>query len=171
MATKEELQNLATNVFVANGWIDSPEDVIEAKDYKLFHAFSDRLSLSNGIKKLKSDNFENYLFLMARDYLSLGYAAIYQQTWSKTSYDEMSMEEITILLDEIWQVGAFEYAIGPMGQVAKSSTQDICLMAQTFATKYIGEKQLKDAETITDYKKAFYNIGIALGYKFCGSHF
>lgn len=43
MATKEELQNLATNVFVANGWIDSPEDVIEAKDYKLFHAFSDRL--------------------------------------------------------------------------------------------------------------------------------
>jgi len=170
MATKEEIQNVATNVFVANGWVDNAEDVKEAKSFHLFHAFREKLELSNGIKKLKNDNFENFLFLMARDYLSLGYAAVYQQTWNKTSYDDLSMEEINSLLDEIWEVGAFEYAIGPMGPSAKAGTQDICLMAQTFESKLIGIDNLKEEDTLILYCKAFFNIGLALGYKFCSGH-
>lgn len=170
MATKQEIQNLATNVFAANGWIDTPEDVKDAQNLQLFSAFCDRLTTSNGIKRLKENNFENYLFLMARDYLSLGYAAVYQQTWSKTPYHEMSEDEIQTLLDEIWEVGAFEYSIGPMGEAAKAGTQDICLMAQTFEAKFVGIDQLKENDTLEFYKQAFYNIGIALGYKFCSAH-
>ena len=35
MATNKEIQNLAAQVFASNGWIDSPENVVKAKNFKL----------------------------------------------------------------------------------------------------------------------------------------
>ena len=53
MATNKEIQKLAAQVFASNGWIDSPENVVKAKNFKFFDAFTERLELSEGIKKLK----------------------------------------------------------------------------------------------------------------------
>lgn len=170
MATNKEIQKLASQVFASNGWIDSPEKVVEAKNFKFFDAFTERLELANGIQKLKVDNFHNYLLLMAREYFSIGYAAVYQQVYSNTPYYELDTEKIENLLDEIWEVGAFEYAIGPMGNYAKSTTQDICLMAQSLESKYVGDSELKKKENLVLYNKAFYNIGLTMGYKICESH-
>ena len=170
MATQKEIQDMAAKVFAANGWIDDADSVIDAVNYDLFQAFTERMKKSKAVTDLKEKDFDNYLFLMARDYLSVGYASVWQQTWSHTPYCELGKERIDSLLDEIWEVGAFDYAIGPMGPSAQATTQDICLMAQTFANKFIGEEQLKEENTLTYYKKAFYNIGITLGYKFCGDH-
>lgn len=170
MATNKEIQNLAAQVFASNGWIDSPGNVVKAKNFKFFDAFTERLELSEGIQKLKVDNFQNYLFLMARDYFSLGYAAVYQQVYSDTPYYKLDANEIEKLLDEIWEVGAFEYSIGPMGDYAKSTTQDICLMAQSLESKYVGDDELKKKGNMVLYNKAFYNIGLTMGYIICASH-
>lgn len=167
---KQKVQNLATNVFAANGWIDDPSSVVDAENFSLFDAFTKRFEDAPSIKNLRASNFEKYLFLVARDYFSLGYAAVYQQTWSQIPYYGMDDNDIKELISEIWAEGAFEYAIGPMGEMAKSTTQDICLMAQTFQSKFIGEDELQNEDTLTYYKQAFYNIGIAMGYKFCAEH-
>lgn len=167
---KQKVQNLAINVFAANGWIDDPSSVVNAENFSLFDAFTKRFEDAPSIKNLRASNFEKYLFLVARDYFSLGYAAVYQQTWSQIPYYGMNDDDINELINEICSKGAFEYAIGPMGEMAKSTTQDICLMAQTLESRFIGEDELQNEETLSYYRQAFYNIGIAMGYKFCAEH-
>ena len=167
---KQNVQNLAINVFAINGWIDDPSVVVDAENLSLFNVFTQCFEDAPSIKNLRISNFENYLFLVARDYFSLGYAAVHQQTWSKIPYYEMNDDDIKLLISEIWAKGAFEYAIDPMGEEAKRTTQDICLMAQTFESKVIGEKELQNDDILSYYKQAFYNIGIAMGYKFCAEH-
>ena len=170
MITKEKIQDLATKLFVSNGWVDNESDVTEARNFNLFNEFNRRFSDSKGIKQLRDSSYENFLFMVAREFLALGYAAIWQQTWSFTPYDELTTDDIDNLLQEIWEVGANEYAFGPMGAKAKESVEDICVKVQTAESFLIGEDNLKEEENLTDYKKAFYNIGLALGYKFCEEH-